>query len=79
MCCLIYSLRYVLMRAYVVVNIQFTLRVREPIMWLIYSLTYVLKSPMWWLLYSLRYVLKRAYDVVNIQFTLRVKESLCGG
>jgi len=58
---LIYNLRYVLKRAYDVVNIQFTLRVREPMIWLIYSL---------------RYVLKRAYVVVNIQFTLRVKESL---
>jgi len=34
---------------------------------------------MMWLIYSLRYVLKRAYDVVNIQFTLRVKDGLCGG
>ena len=61
---LIYGLRYVLKTAYVMVNIQFTLRVKESL---------------WWLIYSLRYVLKRAYVVVNIQFTLRVKENLCGG
>jgi len=34
---------------------------------------------MMWLIYSLRYVLKMAYVVVNIQFTLRVKERLFGG